>query len=120
MAISTPGSGAEGTHPMTINDHPLTPYRWRRLDPQLRAELRQVLGNNAAILHRPVLDVARALCAHDAALLAWHLYQGLAGEPFTPYRGCGLGLTMDLRRLMGEDGEDWVYGSEACPLLVPR
>ena len=99
---------------------PLTPARWRRLPPQLRAELRQVLGSKQAILNRPVLDVARDLCARDAALLAWHLYQGLDGEPFTPYQGCGLGLTMDLRRCMGEDGEPWVYGSEEFPLLLPR
>ena len=42
---------------------------WRRLPPALRAELRQVLGSKQAILNRPVLDVARALCARDASLL---------------------------------------------------
>ena len=104
---------------MTINRLPLTPVRWRRLAPELRAELRQVLGPQAGILNRPVLDVARNLCARDASLLAWHLYQGLDGQPFTPYEGCGLGLSMDLRCCMGEEG-DWVYGSEEAPLLLPR
>jgi hypothetical protein len=103
---------------MTINALPLTPARWRRLDPQLRAELRQVLGGKQAILGRPVLDVARELCAQGAHELAWHLYQGLDGQPFTLYQGCGLGLTMDLRHFMGEDGEDWTYGSEEAPLLL--
>jgi hypothetical protein len=105
---------------MTINQLPLTPARWRRLAPDLRAELRQVLGPQAGILHRPVLDVARDLIARDASLLAWHLYQGLNGQPFTPYQGCGLGLTMDLRARMGEEGDDLVYGSGETPLLLLR
>jgi hypothetical protein len=88
---------------MTINQLPLTPDRWRRLHPELRAALRQVLGPKAGILNHPVLDIARTLCARDAYLLAWHLYQGLAGEPFRPYQGCGLGLLMDLRAFMSED-----------------
>ena len=88
---------------MTINRHPLTPACWRRLHPELRAELRQVLGPQAGILGHPVLDVARDLCHRGAYELAWHLYQGLDGEPFTPYAGCGLGLLMDLRNFMGED-----------------
>ena len=107
---------------MTINQLPLTLARWRRLAPKLRAELRQVLGPKASILNRQVLDLARELCAHDASLLAWHLYQGLAGEPFTPYQGCGLGLSMDLRRFLGKDADPhdtWVYGSEEAPLLFP-
>jgi hypothetical protein len=37
---------------MTINEQPLTPARWRRLPPELRAELRQVLGSKHAILNR--------------------------------------------------------------------
>jgi hypothetical protein len=106
--------------PMTINQFPLTPARWRRLHSQLRFELRQVLGGTSAILNRPVLDVARALCQHDAHGLAWHLYQGLDGQPFTKYQGCGLGLSMDLRHFMGEDGDPGVYGSEAFPLCLPR
>lgn len=88
---------------MTINQLPLTPARWRRLDPALCTELLQVLGPKAAILNHQVLDVARALCAQGAYLLAWHLYQQLDGQPFMPYRGCGLGLLMSLRELMGED-----------------
>ena len=93
---------------------------WRRLAPTLRAELRQVLGGKAVIIGRPVLDVARDLCARDASLLAWHLYQGFDGEPPTDYQGCGLGLTMDLKARMGEDQEPWVYGSEEFPLLLLR
>ena len=64
--------------------------------------------------------MASALCAHEASLLAWHLYQGLDGRLFTEYQGCGLGLSMDLRHFMGEDGEPGVYGSEAFPLRLPR
>jgi hypothetical protein len=105
---------------MTINQLLLTPARWRRLHSALRTELRQVLGPQAGILNRTVLDLARDLCAHDASVLAWHLYQGLDGEPFTPYAGCGLGLSMDLRRCMGEDGEPWIYGSAEAPLLLLR
>jgi hypothetical protein len=78
------------------------------------------MGGKAAILNRPLLDVARDLCARDASLLAWHLYQGLDGQPFTPYQGCGLGLTMDLRAWMGEEGDDLVYGSGETPLLMLR
>jgi hypothetical protein len=88
---------------MQINELPLTPTRWRRLAPALRAALRQVLGGKPAIIGRPVLDIARALCARDAYELAWQLYQDLDGEPLTPYQGCGLGLLMSLRDRMGED-----------------
>jgi hypothetical protein len=88
---------------MQINQLPPTPARWRRLAPELRAELRQVLGGRSAIIGRQVLDVARALCARGAYELAWQLYQGLDGEPCTPYAGCGLGLLMNLRDRMGED-----------------
>jgi hypothetical protein len=95
--LPSPGPGSR------LNAHPLTPARWRRLHPEIRAELRQVLGGTSAILHLPVLDVARDLCARGAYELAWHLYQGLDGQPFTPYAGCGLGLLMDLRGWMGED-----------------
>jgi hypothetical protein len=31
------------------------------------------------------------------------LYDGLDGIPSTPYKGCGLGLLMSVRALMGED-----------------
>ena len=88
---------------MMINEPPLTPARWRCLHPHLRTELRQILGGKQAILNRPVLDIAGMLCAREAYLLAWHLYQGLDGQPFTPYQGCGLGLLMDLRSFMGEN-----------------
>jgi hypothetical protein len=88
---------------MVVNEPPLTPARWRRLHPQLRTELRQVLGGEQAILNRPALDIAQMLCAREACLLAWHLYQGLDAQPFTPYQGCGLGLLMDLRSFMRED-----------------
>jgi hypothetical protein len=37
---------------MTINDHPFTPARWRRLHPELRQDLRRVLGRTSAILGR--------------------------------------------------------------------
>lgn len=105
---------------MMINQLPLPPTRWRRLHPQLRAELRQVLGEKAAIINRQVLDVAKDLIARDASLLAWHLYQEIDGQPFTSYQGCGLGLTMDLRAAMAEDQEPWCYGSEDAPLLLPQ
>jgi hypothetical protein len=75
---------------MTINEQPLTPARWRRLHPHLRTELRQVLGPQAGILGRPVLEIARMLCARDAYLLAWHLCQGLDGQPHSPHQGCSL------------------------------
>jgi hypothetical protein len=88
---------------MTINEQPRTPARWWRLPPELRAELRRVLGPQAGILNRPVLDVARDLCARDASLLAKYFYQGLDGQPHSPYEGCGLGLLMDPRRFMNED-----------------
>ncbi|HEX9869589.1 MAG TPA: hypothetical protein VGC99_13535 [Candidatus Tectomicrobia bacterium] len=88
---------------MTINRIRLTEARWRRLAPELRAMLRQVLGGKPAIINRPVLDIARALCAHGAYELAFALYQHLDGQPPTPYAGCGLGLLMDLRSFMGED-----------------
>ena len=86
-----------------LNTLIITTARWRRMAPELRTELRQVLGGKAAILNRPVLDMAQALCARDAYLFAWHLYQGLDGQPYSPYQGCGLGLLMDLRCFMGED-----------------
>jgi hypothetical protein len=87
----------KGKNLMTLNEQPLTPARWRRLHPHLRTDLRRVLGGKQAILNRPVLDVARMLCARDAYLLAWHLYQGLNGQPHSPCQDCGLGLLMDLR-----------------------
>jgi len=35
--------------------------------------------------------------------VALALYQALEGQPPIPYQGCGLGLLMHLRELMGED-----------------
>ncbi|HEX9869592.1 MAG TPA: hypothetical protein VGC99_13550 [Candidatus Tectomicrobia bacterium] len=107
---------------MTINQLPLTAARWRRLHPELRAELRQALGGKSAIIDRQVLDVARALYAHSAHGLALALYEALQGEPLAEYQGCGLGRLMDLRAFMGEDPDrhdTWVYGSEEAPLLLP-
>jgi hypothetical protein len=37
------------------------------------------------------------------SLLAFDLYQGLSSQPMIPSEGCGLGLLMNLRELMGED-----------------
>jgi hypothetical protein len=107
---------------MTINRIPLTEARWRCLHPNLRAELRQALGGKSAILNRPVLDVARNLCARSAHGLALALYEALQGDPPPEYQGCGLGRLMDLRAFMGEDPgrrDRWVYGSEEAPLLFP-
>jgi hypothetical protein len=107
---------------MQINQLPLTPARWRRLPPELRAELRQVLGPQAGIIGRPVLAIARNLCGRGAYELAWQLYQGLDGEPFTPYAGCGLGLLVNVRDRLGEDPDrrdKWVYGAEDAPVLFP-
>ena len=87
---------------MTINQLPLTPARWRRLAPELRAELRQVLGGKAAILNRQVLDVAQDLCAREASLLALGLYAALKGEPPPEAEPCGLGAILRLQDLMGE------------------
>ena len=86
-----------------LNTLIITTARWRRLATELRTELGQVLGGKAAILNRLILDVPQALCAHDAYVFDWHLYQGLDGQAYSPYQGCGLGLLMDLRRLMGEN-----------------
>lgn len=76
---------------MTINESPLTPTPWRRLHPALRVELRQVLGGKATILGQPIIALARALCARDAYLLAWPLYQQLDGQPFKPYQAAAWG-----------------------------
>jgi hypothetical protein len=95
-------SDSKGTTTMTINEQPLTPARWRRLAPELRAELRQVLGTKARILNRPVLDVAKDLCARDAYLLALGVYAALQGEPPPEAEPCGLGVILRCQDLMGE------------------
>jgi hypothetical protein len=88
---------------MTINDIPLTAYCWRRLPAPLRVELRQILGGKAAILNRPVLDVARALCVRDASWLALGVYAALHGDPPPEAEPCGLGAMLRLQEWMGED-----------------
>ena len=55
---------------MTSNQQPLTPALWRRMHPELRAALRQVLGGTSAIINCPVLAIARDLCARGAYDLA--------------------------------------------------
>jgi hypothetical protein len=75
--------------------------------PALRARLRRRLGGKASILNRPVLGIAKVLCQLGAYDLAFDLYRALQGEPLEPYQGCGLGLLMNLRELMGEaEGPD--------------
>jgi hypothetical protein len=88
---------------MTINMIALTDARWRRLNPELRTELREVLGGKSAIIGRQVIDVARHLCGRGAYDLAFDLYQELDGQSSIPSRGCGFGLLITLRDLMGED-----------------
>ena len=82
---------------MNLNQMIITPARWRRLHPELRAELRQALGGKASIIGRQVLDVARALCARSAYGLALALYEALQGDPPPEYGQCGL------RAFMSED-----------------
>jgi hypothetical protein len=77
---------------MTINTISLTEARWRRLHPEFRARLRQVLGRKRAMINRQVLQIARDLCARSAHGVALALYEGLQGEPPAQYQGCGLGL----------------------------
>jgi hypothetical protein len=92
MSMSSHVIYATAAAPTFLNTLIITTARWLHLAPKLRTELRQVLGGKAAILNRLILDVPQALCARDAHVFDWHLYHG-----------CGLGLLMDLRRLMGED-----------------
>jgi hypothetical protein len=92
---------------MTLNATPLTEAYWRQPPPALRAQLRRRLGGKAGMLNRPVLNIARALCERGNYSLAFDLYRALHGEPLDPYQGCGLGLLMNLRELMGEaEGPD--------------
>jgi hypothetical protein len=88
---------------ISLNTIHLTAAHWRQLPPALRAQLRRRLGRKATIVNREVLDVARALCERGAYDLAFDLYRGLCGDPKVPYQGCGFGLLMNLRELMGED-----------------
>jgi len=100
---------------MKINQFPLTPARWRRLAPQLRAELRQVLGPPAGILNRPVLALAQELCAHGHEWLALRLYAALQGEPPPTPEPCGLGAMLRLEALMGETDPHECIGEHQAP-----
>jgi hypothetical protein len=91
---------------MNQNDIIITEARWRQLPAELRAGLRQALGRKSAIVGRRVLDVAQALCERGAYGLAFDFYQVLDGQPLMPYQGCGFGLMMNLKALMGEQGPD--------------
>jgi hypothetical protein len=88
---------------------------WRRLDPALRAKLRQALGGKSAIIGRQVLDLARTLCTRGAYDLALAFYEGLDGTPSTPYQGCGLGLLMALRECIGKE-----YGPDPGGTILVR
>jgi hypothetical protein len=48
---------------MMIKRTPLTEACWRRLSPQIWAELRQVLGRKSTIINHQVLAIAMELCA---------------------------------------------------------
>jgi hypothetical protein len=88
---------------MHFNTIVVTEAHWRQLPPALRAQLRRRLGRKASLLNRQVLTIAQALCERGDYSLAFDLYRGLRGEPLDPYQGCGFGLLMNLRELMGED-----------------
>jgi hypothetical protein len=88
---------------MSLNEMAITEAHWRQLPPPLRAQLRRRLGGKAGILNHQVLNIAQALCQRGDYDLAFDLYRALRGEPIVPYQGCGLGLLMNLRELMGEE-----------------
>jgi hypothetical protein len=89
---------------MSLNQLVITEAVWRKLPAELRAGLRRALGRKSAIVGRQVLDIAQALCERGAHDLAFDLYQVLDGQPLMPYPGCGFGLIMNLKALMGERG----------------
>jgi hypothetical protein len=91
---------------MSLNTTLMTEATWRELPAELRAALRRVLKQKSAIVGRQVLDIAQALCERGAYGLAFDLYQFLDGQPLVPYQGCGFGLMMNLKELMGERGPD--------------
>jgi hypothetical protein len=91
---------------MTRNTTPITEALWRQLPAGLRAQLCWRLGRKTAIIDHQVLDVAKAFCHRGAYELAFDVYQILDGQPLIPYQGCGLGLMMNLKALMGERGPD--------------
>jgi hypothetical protein len=86
---------------MTLNTAMITTARWRRFPAPLRADLLKTLGRRAQIINHQVLAVAQALCDRGAYDLALDLYQALDSQPAIPYQGCGLGLRINLRELMG-------------------
>jgi Caudovirus prohead serine protease len=83
-----------------------TEAHWRQLPADLRKDLRRFLKRKSAIVGQEVLDVASALCERGAFGLAFDLYQVLDGQPRIPYQGCGFGLMMNLKALMGERSPD--------------
>ena len=89
-------------HGHSLNLTTVTEARWRELPAELRQDLCRVLKRKSAVVGRQVLDVASALSEHGAYGLAFDLYQVLDGQPLMPYQGCGFGLMMNLKGLMGE------------------
>jgi hypothetical protein len=71
-------------HGHSLNRTIVTEALWRELPAELRLVLRRVLKRKSAIVGRQVLD----------------------GQPLIPYQGCGFGLMMNLKELMGERGPD--------------
>jgi hypothetical protein len=63
------------TTAISLNTTPLTEAHWRQLPPALRARLRRRLGGKAAILNRPVLNIAQALCERGDFDLTFDLYR---------------------------------------------
>jgi hypothetical protein len=91
---------------MNHNDMILTEAHWRELPAELRVALRRALERKSNMIDHTVLDVASALRERGAYGLAFDLYQILDGQPLMPYQGCGFGLMMNLKALMGERDPD--------------
>jgi hypothetical protein len=91
---------------MNYSNMVITEAVWRELPPEIHTALHRALKRKSAIVDRQVLDVASALCKCGAYDLAFGLYQVRDGRPLMPYQGCGLGLMMNLKGLMGERGPD--------------
>jgi hypothetical protein len=88
-----------------LNEIFITEAGWRRLHPEIRAELRQALGGKTSIIGRQVLDVARDLCARSAYGIALALYEAPQGDRHPEYGHCGLSVLLSFRAFMGEDSE---------------